>query len=136
MGAANVVAHCDKAELLAAAVPVVHFLAFGLLGILNDDSVVMTEIIHVFRHTVDLDVRRTHEGHDMKPSDLDSFQVGILGFRQLHGDVGFKTKYVSGAHFAFQIHQQTRIDSLEFDQPWRDPKGAQPFSDGKTDLAA
>ncbi len=72
----------------------------------------------------------------MEASDLHSFQVGLVGFLELHGNVGFKTKHVGRTHFTFQIDQEAGIDPLEFDQPGRNPKRTEPFGDGKADLAA
>jgi hypothetical protein len=72
----------------------------------------------------------------VKPTDLDSFQIGFLGLLQLHRDVGFETKHVGGTHFAFQIHQHAGIGPLKFNQSWRQPKCAEPLGNGEPDLAA
>ena len=99
------------------------------------DAVVLPDVVLVFRHAVDFDIGRADKGHDVEPADLDPLQVGIVGLLELHGDVGFEPQHVGGAHLAFQIDQQAGIDPLEFDQPGRDPKGAQTFGDRETDLA-
>ena len=67
---------------------------------------VLLKVLQISRHAVDLDVRRTYEGHDVKPADLDPLQVGIGGLFELHGDVGFKPEHVRRTHLAFQVHQQ------------------------------
>src|ERR1700681_2202597 len=118
MGGGDIVAHRHEAELFATRIFIVQLLAPGLVRILKDNAMILTDIVRVFRHAVDFNVGRTHERHDVKPPDLDSHQVGLVGLFELHGDVGFETKYVGRTHLAFQIHQKARIGPLKFNQPW------------------
>ncbi len=108
----------------------------GLVGVLNDDAVILTDVVFVLRHAVDFDIGRADEGHDVEAANLDPLQVGLVGLLELHGDVGLETQHVGRTHLAFQIDKKTRIHALEFDQPGRDPKRAQSLGDRKSNLAA
>ena len=94
MGGADIVAHRDKTDLLAARIFVVDFLALGLLGVLNDDAVILLEIIQILRHAVDFDVGRTDEGHDVEAPDLDSLEIRLAGLLELHRDVCLEPKQI------------------------------------------
>ena len=86
---------------------------------------VLPDVVLVFRHAVDFDIGRADERHDVKPADLDPLQIGIVGLLELDGNIGFEPKHVGRAHLAFQVDQQAGIDPLEFDQPGRQPEGAE-----------
>src|SRR5713226_7489813 len=84
MRGADIVAHRDEADLFATRIFFVDLLALGLVRILQYNSMILTDVVRVLRHAVDVDVGRTHERHDVKPPNLDSLQVGLVGVFKLH----------------------------------------------------
>src|SRR5258705_6680556 len=80
MRGADIVAHRDEADLFATRIFIVDLLAPGLVRILQYNSMILTDVVRVLRHAVDVNVGRTHERHDVKHPILILFRSGWSGF--------------------------------------------------------
>src|SRR5258708_10032773 len=75
MRGADIVAHRDEADLLAMRVFVVELLAFGLVGILKANSMVLADVVLAFRHPASSPIGPSDQGHDVQPTTPYSFHI-------------------------------------------------------------
>jgi len=96
---------------------------------------VMHEIADRLGAAERLKIVRRGKGEEMEPPEFDDAQIQRGGPRDLDCDVGFQTQHVRRFHRAMNVNEEIGVRALEFDQPWRDPEGAEPFSHREADFA-